>query len=68
VSQEQELVLSLLSEFKEEEGRASLSRLLLKEMGLRVIVELDSMGENLGFFLTLASKEGVSSILDTLFD
>jgi len=48
----------LLSEFNEEESRASLSGLLIKEMGLRVAVELDRAGENLGLFLTLASKEG----------
>jgi len=65
-SQEQESILSLLSEFNEEERRASLSKLLITDMGLRVIVELDRVGENLGFLLTLAAKEGVSSIIDTL--
>jgi len=31
-------------------------------------VELERLGKNLGFFLTLESKEGVSSIIDTLLD
>jgi len=37
-------------------------------MGLRVIVELNRVGENLDFFLTLTAKEGVLSIIDTLLD
>jgi len=58
----------LLSDFNEEDRRASVSRLSIKDIGLRVAAELDRAGENLGFFLTLASKEGVSSIIDTLLD
>jgi len=67
-SQEQESILFLLSEFSEKERMASLSCPLVKEIGLRVSAELDWVGENLGFFLTLASKKGVSSIIDTLLD
>jgi len=42
----------LLSEFNEEEKRASVSRLSIKDIGLRVAAELDRAGENFGFFLT----------------